>query len=221
MILSYSDLASNQDVANSTLTTVRMKLSIALPSTSSSSALSPTISKKSGPVQYRIEERTRTIYVASDEDITKWDQRSIANLISVAEVSDTDQNNSYPIERSTSQSSASTPDSKDFSSRKTNKAQRYETKSLQIPSPHGAPPSPIRISAQGSRSHERPKVLFYHKHDPYYGFTNFSSHPVIYKGKKYPTSEHLFQSFKVSQSLISYEIQQVIFYFSFMTIGLV
>ncbi|KAJ4478664.1 hypothetical protein C8J55DRAFT_398516, partial [Lentinula edodes] len=42
----------------------------------------------------------------------------------------------------------------------------------------------------------RPRVLFYHKHHPHYGFTNFSPHPVIYKGKRYPTSEHLFQSFK-------------------------
>ncbi|THH27317.1 hypothetical protein EUX98_g6868 [Antrodiella citrinella] len=32
--------------------------------------------------------------------------------------------------------------------------------------------------------------------DPHYGFTNFSSHPVVYQGKEYPTSEHLFQSFK-------------------------
>ncbi|KAF9444466.1 DUF1768-domain-containing protein, partial [Macrolepiota fuliginosa MF-IS2] len=42
----------------------------------------------------------------------------------------------------------------------------------------------------------RPQILFYHKHDPHYGFTNFSPHPVKYKGKVYPTSEHLFQSFK-------------------------
>jgi len=42
----------------------------------------------------------------------------------------------------------------------------------------------------------RRRILFYHKHHPYYGFTNFSAHSVIYDGKKYPTSEHLFQSFK-------------------------
>jgi len=47
-------------------------------------------------------------------------------------------------------------------------------------------------------SHKRRKILFYHKHQPYYGFTNFSPHPVVYRGKRYPTSEHLFQSFKVS-----------------------
>ncbi|KAJ7757552.1 hypothetical protein B0H16DRAFT_1537045 [Mycena metata] len=45
-------------------------------------------------------------------------------------------------------------------------------------------------------AHRRPKLLFYHVHDPHYGFTNFSAHPVQYKGKRYPTSEHLFQAFK-------------------------
>jgi hypothetical protein len=47
-------------------------------------------------------------------------------------------------------------------------------------------------------SRDRPKILFYHKHEPYYGFTNFSPHPVTYEEKVYPTSEHLFQAFKVS-----------------------
>lgn len=49
-------------------------------------------------------------------------------------------------------------------------------------------------------SYRRPRILFYHKHQPHYGFTNFSDHPVVYAGKKYPTSEHLFQSFKVGRS---------------------
>ena len=43
----------------------------------------------------------------------------------------------------------------------------------------------------------RKKILFYNKHEPYYCFTNFSPHPVMYRGKRYPTSEHLFQSLKV------------------------
>lgn len=45
-------------------------------------------------------------------------------------------------------------------------------------------------------SYQRPRILFYHKHEPHYGFTNFSDHAVMYEGKVYPTSEHLFQSFK-------------------------
>ncbi|KAL0574141.1 hypothetical protein V5O48_007804 [Marasmius crinis-equi] len=45
-------------------------------------------------------------------------------------------------------------------------------------------------------SNGNPMIYFYHKHDPYYGFTNFSPHPIAYNGELYPTSEHLFQSFK-------------------------
>ncbi|KAF8991533.1 hypothetical protein BDQ17DRAFT_1254835 [Cyathus striatus] len=42
----------------------------------------------------------------------------------------------------------------------------------------------------------RTRILFYEKNMPYYSFTNFSPHPVVYQGKKYPTSEHLFQALK-------------------------
>ncbi|KZT01541.1 DUF1768-domain-containing protein [Laetiporus sulphureus 93-53] len=42
----------------------------------------------------------------------------------------------------------------------------------------------------------RPVIHFYNKNEPHYGFTNFSPHPVKYDEKQYPTSEHLFQSFK-------------------------
>ncbi|KAE9394009.1 DUF1768-domain-containing protein [Gymnopus androsaceus JB14] len=44
-----------------------------------------------------------------------------------------------------------------------------------------------------------PRILFYHKDNSYYGFTNFSAHSVHYDGKRYPTSEHLFQSFKFQE----------------------
>lgn len=186
----------------------------ATPSLSVPGLPSPTVSKKGGPVQYRIEERTRTVYITSDEDPTKWDQHSITNILSVTEISDSDQSDlphsrrsirrskSQPLEpqdqldaSSDPKSSASSPD---FSLRTPNKSQHRTTKTgtgLQIPSSHMPQPiSPIPISAQ--RSNERQRILFYHKEDPYYGFTNFSSHPVVYKGKRYPTSEHLFQSFK-------------------------
>lgn len=45
----------------------------------------------------------------------------------------------------------------------------------------------------------RRRILFYHRSDPHYGFTNFSAHSVTYKKKRYPTSEHLFQSFKFQE----------------------
>ncbi|EGN91902.1 hypothetical protein SERLA73DRAFT_191872 [Serpula lacrymans var. lacrymans S7.3] len=45
-------------------------------------------------------------------------------------------------------------------------------------------------------SKTRQRILFYDAKDPYYGFTNFSPDPVEYKGRRYPTSEHLFQALK-------------------------
>ncbi|KAG1746929.1 hypothetical protein EDB19DRAFT_1951128 [Suillus lakei] len=43
-------------------------------------------------------------------------------------------------------------------------------------------------------------IFFYDKHKPFYEFTNFSYHEIEYRGKVYPTSEHLFQSFKACYS---------------------
>ena len=42
------------------------------------------------------------------------------------------------------------------------------------------------------------------KHGPYYEFTNFSPHEVVYEGRRYPTSEHLFQAFKVRCTIMSF-----------------
>lgn len=61
-------------------------------------------------------------------------------------------------------------------------------------STHIAPTLSRRYSKSSSK---RRPILFYHKHEPHYGFTNFSNHAVKYYGKVYPTSEHLFQSLKV------------------------
>lgn len=47
---------------------------------------------------------------------------------------------------------------------------------------------------------KRLPILFYHRTEPHFGFTNFSAHPVEYDGRVYPTSEHLFQAFKVRLS---------------------
>ncbi|KAN0101286.1 hypothetical protein V8E55_001270 [Tylopilus felleus] len=54
----------------------------------------------------------------------------------------------------------------------------------------------ITPSGGWAHAHARPKILFYDKHKPYYEFTNFSAHEVVYEGRRYPTSEHLFQAFK-------------------------
>ncbi|KAA1474714.1 DUF1768-domain-containing protein [Dentipellis sp. KUC8613] len=49
-----------------------------------------------------------------------------------------------------------------------------------------------KIQSSGAQA----SVLFYHRSDPHFGFTNFSDHPIEYHGAIYPTSEHLFQAFK-------------------------
>lgn len=66
------------------------------------------------------------------------------------------------------------------------------------------PTTPVSVrSVPSPRIPGRKRILFYNRQDPHYGFTNFSAHPVVYKGKCYPTSEHLFQSFKVSRVRLS------------------
>ncbi|KAG8970951.1 hypothetical protein FRC05_011625 [Tulasnella sp. 425] len=39
-------------------------------------------------------------------------------------------------------------------------------------------------------------ILFYEETEKYYEFTNSAPYPVHFRGKKYPTSEHLFQARK-------------------------
>lgn len=144
--------------------------------------LSPTTGR---PVQYRIEERKRTVYVTSDVAPNEWDQGSLETIFTLAEGAQKDDtfNTTYDT-RETSLSPHLSP----------NRLLKPGNKSpgLQMTkSTSNIPDSPRRSPLQA-----RPRILFYHKADPHYGFTNFSEHAVIYKGKRYPTSEHLFQSFK-------------------------
>ncbi|KXN81214.1 Swarming motility protein YbiA [Leucoagaricus sp. SymC.cos] len=139
------------------------------------------------PIRSRVGERARTIYVTSDVPPSQWDHQDSffpqvgdrtepmrrtrskvqTQYIITEETSGTSQPLSAPAILTTQRSRRSNP-----------------------PSP--LPPSPKTRVPRGPR----PRILFYHKHDPHYGFTNFSPHPVHYNGKVYPTSEHLFQSFK-------------------------
>lgn len=58
-------------------------------------------------------------------------------------------------------------------------------------------PFPCFRSRSRSLSRERRTIYFHDRHEVYFGFTNFSLHSLYYEGKKYHTSEHLYQSFKV------------------------
>ncbi|KAI6024988.1 hypothetical protein PISMIDRAFT_673224 [Pisolithus microcarpus 441] len=62
--------------------------------------------------------------------------------------------------------------------------------------PLTAPLVPTGASIAPFKARHHPPIYFYNKGAAFYEFTNFSPHPVYYKGKRYPTSEHLFQSFK-------------------------
>ena len=176
------------------------------PSTSSkplpalgASCTSPTT--KRAPL-YRIEERSRTIYVSSEVDPTQWDTHSLNTMFTLAEVPESDQDE-QPIRRTKSHVDSQgllSPGSSDVERNHENVSRRSVFRG-RLPGIKSAPLHlSTNIAQQGSSSKPpsaRARILFYHKSDPYYGFTNFSPHPVIYKGKKYPTSEHLFQSFKV------------------------
>jgi hypothetical protein len=147
-----------------------------------------------GPVQYRIEERSRTVYVTSDAPLPHL-EHNLDQIFSLAEESEAMSQPDARFTRSiNTEESANTgmPEGR-TQSRNTNYRSR---RSEFTPGPTSGThtDSPRRSSP---RTIARPRILFYHKHDPHYGFTNFSEHPVVYKGKRYPTSEHLFQSFKV------------------------
>lgn len=174
----------------------------------------PGISPTSGrPVQYRIEERKRTVYVTSDVAPAEWDQGSLETIFTLAEGAQSEQNvgdNDGDRSRRTrslvetqititeDESLETSCDARDMSLSprlSTNRLRKSGNRSsgLQMTkSTSNIPDSPRRSPLQA-----RPRILFYHRADPHYGFTNFSPHPVVYKGKRYPTSEHLFQSFKV------------------------
>lgn len=140
------------------------------------------------PVRYRVEERTRTIYVTSDVPPAQWNSRNLGTLFPAGS------HGAEPVRRTRSKV----------------QTQYIITEETQSPgqlrsapavldrqrSRSSNPPSPLPSSPSRSPRGPRPRILFYHKHDPHYGFTNFSPHNVKYNGKVYPTSEHLFQSFK-------------------------
>jgi predicted NAD-dependent protein-ADP-ribosyltransferase YbiA (DUF1768 family) len=153
--------------------------------------------------------------VSSDVDPTQWDTHSLNTIFTLEEVPESDQDptsGSEPIRRTKSHvdnQNLLSPGSSSLDHIERNH-ESVSRRSVYRGRRPGIKSAPLHLSTnivpQGSNSKPssaRNRILFYHKNDPYYGFTNFSPHPVIYKGKKYPTSEHLFQSFKVRGVSIS------------------
>ncbi|PPQ92579.1 hypothetical protein CVT25_007271 [Psilocybe cyanescens] len=169
---------------------------------------SPTATK--APV-YRVEERSRTIYVSSDVDPSQWDTHSLNTMFTLTETPESglDVFAEQPIRRTKSHVdnqyiiTEDVPDRSEELRVTSPRVSVYRSRRPGVKSANASlcppPPDNPRRSSPVKASSSRSRILFYHKYDPHYGFTNFSPHPVIYNGKKYPTSEHLFQSFKFQQ----------------------
>ena len=56
----------------------------------------------------------------------------------------------------------------------------------------------VAFLAFSDRPETEERILFYSRQQSHYNLTNYSSHSIIYQNQAYPTSEHLFQAFKVS-----------------------
>ncbi|KAF5370428.1 hypothetical protein D9615_009722 [Tricholomella constricta] len=152
---------------------------------------SPSPTSKATPTaqQYRYEDRRSTLVVESDRPLSQAQLDSIFNL---PEVANSGGSATLPTSPTKALADVQNPRASSRSShyRKSNRVSNLML--TPKPSPPGSP-GPPKSPCQ------RQRILFYHKHDPHYGFTNFSDHPVMYDGKKYPTSEHLFQSFKFQE----------------------
>jgi hypothetical protein len=157
---------------------------------------------RDGSVQYRLEERRRTIYLTSNAPHLQLSTQTVDELMKLTKLpeSGSDQprrTRSLQLCTSAVQSGLAPP-SPSRSYRSAGASGRRSPVSPKSVSARSSPPStPASSLQQFWTPISPPRILFYHKHDPHYGFTNFSPHPVMYKGKRYPTSEHLFQSFKV------------------------
>ncbi|KAJ6512672.1 hypothetical protein C8R45DRAFT_1067879 [Mycena sanguinolenta] len=166
---------------------------------------SPTSPTTTSTMHYRIEQR-RSVYVTTDILPSQWDPAQLNNILDLGETAGGSSHRDIRIrltqsmpERPVVFSPQTEPkpaaDIVEVPRRSSmvhpSKADKADMAALRmsaltpVPRRRGSPRTPTRA-----------RVLFYHKTDPHYGFTNFSSHPVFYDNKRYPTSEHLFQSFK-------------------------
>ncbi|KAJ7081843.1 hypothetical protein B0H15DRAFT_447995 [Mycena belliarum] len=169
------------------------------------SPTSPTAGATS-PMHYRIEQR-RSVYVTTDILPSQWDTAQLNQILDLGEISAGDDAAHQDIRIRLTRSMPDRPvifypenveakppvEIVEAPRRASMYHRQRESKAeVGIKSPVVTP-----VSRRGSpRTPTRPRILFYHKTDPHYGFTNFSPHAVVYDNKRYPTSEHLFQSFK-------------------------
>lgn len=156
------------------------------------------------PIPYRIEERRRTIFLTSSLPPGKWDSKALGELLNLPEIPEESDGLTQRQRRAKSLNESElivlTDNSNQQSKDSSSNSPRTLRKSFGVSKSGGSsstPTTPTATIRMSPRTPTRHRILFYHRHDPHYGFTNFSPHPVVFNGKRYPTSEHLFQSFKV------------------------
>jgi diaminohydroxyphosphoribosylaminopyrimidine deaminase/5-amino-6-(5-phosphoribosylamino)uracil reductase len=169
------------------------------------------------PVEYVVEERRRTIYVKSSVPPDQWDEATMQSILATPDVQgnasagtfrrtqsctpvnmkiqEVEEGSGSNSETSASADSPNQIPAATIPMKKSARPESYAGSPMKLRKP---PPFQEAASRGIHGVQARWQIYFYHKQDPHYGFTNFSAHPVNYKGKEYPTSEHLFQSFKVS-----------------------
>lgn len=164
------------------------------------------------PVQYKVVEQRRTVYMASKVPPDQLDPQVMEQFLSVPDVPGQGYPTVPPMHHRTislqeadrrqggwedlaPQPSPTCSEPAPDQRKNTRPSLLKKTK----PKPQFTSTSPITPTSP-QRSPHTPRaparILFYNKDQPYYGFTNFSTHSVLYNNKSYPTSEHLFQSFK-------------------------
>ncbi|KAG5653228.1 hypothetical protein H0H81_001611 [Sphagnurus paluster] len=185
----------NPSITNSPLATalVHTRQTLTITSTLAPAPGSPSPVSRSSSHSYRYEDRRSALIIESDRLLPQAYLNQIFTLPEVVEGSQESQ--SLP----TSPTPSNRALAESQKSRGTSRSSYYRKSHIPSDLLSSPKPSPPGSPAPPKSPRPRSRILFYHKHDLHYGFTNFSDHPVIYKGKKYPTSEHLFQSFKFQE----------------------
>lgn len=154
------------------------------------------------PVRYHIEDEEDAVHVFLNRPLSRLDLGTLTEIFRKAEkpchptkipASAPPSPNVYNVAVSNSKPGVPAPSSAPMKSPMSLFFTAFGSSSQEAPAPN----TRQRHDSHINRGGKPRQILFYDKSKPHYGFTNFSDHPVLYKGHKYPTSEHVFQSMKV------------------------
>jgi len=153
-------------------------------------------------MHYRIEQR-RSVYVTTDILPSQWDTAQLNNILDFGETAGDASQRDIRIRLTRSMPERPVVFSPEIEPKPAaeivevpRRSSVYHRSKADMAALRMSSATPVPHRRGSPRTPTRARILFYNKTDPHYGFTNFSSHPVFYDNKRYPTSEHLFQSFK-------------------------